>query len=1259
VSFAAMLFASQIFSKISRPRFAYVLALSLLCVPTLPAQITFLGAQQTVPATGLSGPNGAAMDRSGNVFIADTGNNRVVKLDPHGNQTVVSVSPLTLSFPLAIAFDGSGNMYVTDNGNNRVVKVPAGGGAATSFASVLTPDGLAVDANGNVFVADNEDGMIVKITSGGVTSNFETDLLDPVDVAVDAAGNVYLADGLLSTISKFLPTGGSGTNLGSSLTNVGGVAVDRAGNVYVAENSGSAAIVEISALGVQTTLATTGLAAATYLTVDSNYDLFIPDNSNSQVIEFSTVSVPMGFANVCQGGVPAPCAQFANLQFEIGEDSVSNLNVTTTGDPELDFGAGDGTTCSGSTSPCVVQVVFAPTQPGMRSGALMITDGNAGQITSVQVYGTGSAAEIGFTLPLTSPPFGNDGFQDPTAIAVSGAGVFGETLNAFIADDEACVIWITTEENFQIYAGTYGSCGYAGDGGAATSATLGHPEDVTLDGAGNLYIADTSNGVVRKVDRNGIITTVAGNSELSPGFSGDGGPATSAALAFPDGIALDTAGNLYIADTNNNRIRKVDLAGIITTVAGSNQAGYSGDAGPATSAKLSQPFGVRADAAGNLFIADSNNNVIRKVDLTGKITTVAGNFALGAGYTGDGGPATGAQLGFPIFVSLDAAGELFISDDDNNVVRRVDGSGNISTFVVPTPFPVDFVIDPAGSVAMIDPQAEAMTLMVRTIPNGYDFGSTNINTPTVAQDVTITDIGNQPLTISAITPPTGFNLGGSDTSCSTSSPLNIGIDCILGIVFDPPTAGGYETAVALTDNSVGAYSLGSQNIPVSGTGVQPVSPSATALSAAPTTATAGQSVTLTATVTPTPTGTFGSVDFCIGATTPVVVRSAPQTTRAKSRSLRQWTSGALAIPENTSCGAGTLLGTVSVGSNGVAMLALTNLPVGTDIITANYSGNTTLDISTSDPVTVTITAATATTTTLTISPTPGYVGQSITLTGTAAPVPSTAPLGTITFCDSGSVGPTLRRHTNLVGTKSRHVFRPSSQPEGQPTPCGADTALGTVNINAQGVASLSLTTLVLGDHNIYAVYSGAAGFQGSSSDPIDESVNSAYTVTAPQTPYTVGQGGTVTVNVTVPPLGCSFDNVVTMSATGLPAGATTTFNPPTVTPGVEGAPTVMTIQLLSVTTASIPTVPQRRIPFGPLNATLALCCVVFLYRQATRTFIRRSLIFASLLIVATLLSACNGGFAGKPGTIPGNYIVTITGTSGSLHPSTTVTITVQ
>jgi sugar lactone lactonase YvrE len=1255
-------FASQLFRGIFSFRAAGLMGLIALYAAALPAQVSFLGAQQTVPATGLSGPNGAAMDSSGNLYIVDTGNNRLVKIAPTGTQTPVSVAPLTLSFPLAVTVDVAGNLYVTDNGNNRVVKIPAGGGNATAFASVVTPDGLAVDANGNVFVADNEDGSIIKVTSAGATSTFETDLSDPLDVAVDTAGNVYLADGLLNNIVKFPAAGGSGTNLGSSLFSISGVAVDRAGNVYVAESGEGALIVEITPSGTQTTLATSGLFAVTYFAVDSNYDLFIPDNINNNVIEFSTVSVPMGFANVCQGGAPAPCSQTATLQFALGEISISSINVVTSGDSGLDFSQSGGT-CEGETSPCTVQITFQPTQPGMRSGAVALFDSCLGVNLAVPVYGTGNGADAGFNPALTSPPFGTDGFQDPIAVAVAGDGIF-ENGPIFIADDEACVIWIAGDsEDFEIYAGTYGTCGFAGDGSGAMTAQLGHPGDVALDGAGNLYIADTANNVVRKVDRNGNISTVAGNNGLGAGFSGDGGAATSAALNAPAGVALDSAGNLYIADENNSRIRKVDLAGIITTVAGSNQSGYSGDGGPATSAKLHRPLGVRADTAGNLFIGDSFNNVVRKVDLTGTITTVAGNFAAGAGYSGDGGPATSAQLNFPVFVSVDAAGQLFITDANNNVIRRVDRAGKITTFVVPTDSPSDFVIDPTGNVAIIDPVDEALTLIVRTIPLGLSFASQGVNITSTPQDVIVTDIGNEPLNFSSISVPIGFNLSGPDTSCSTDSAVNLGLDCILGVVFDPATGGDYEDAVVLTDNSLGPAATSMQPVQVSGTAVAPLTSTTTALTASPNPAASGQTVTLTATVTPTPTGgTLGSVDFCLGGAGPDVARGVRRT---RVGSLRQWKTRAVATPEETSCGSGTLLGTVGVMAGGTATFTVTNLATGANVITTIYDGNDTLAASTSDPVTVTITTAANTTTTLAISPTPGVAGQAVTLTGTVSPVPAGSPLGTVTFCDAGSEDSVIRRSTNgRFGATHRETS--TARPAGQPSPCGGDALLGSITVTTQGTAVFSTTMLAAGDHNIYAVYSGNSGSVGSTSDTVLETVNTAYTVTAPQTPFNVAEGGSVQITVTVPPLGGAFNSVVTLSASGLPPRATATFNPPMVTPGTLGATTVMTVQLATAT-AQQPTPvhfrPSRPIPLTPVvGSMLALLIMALTMTGAVRKpqprLVRIVLLAGAVSTAALALNACNGGFAGLT-TPTGQYTITVLGTSGSLHPSTTVTVVVQ
>ena len=256
--------------------------------------------------------------------------------------------------------------------------------------------------------------------------------------------------------------------------------------------------------------------------------------------------------------------------------------------------------------------------------------------------------------------------------ADAGGNVYFAATNSVFRVDAAGVLTRV--------AGSSTVLGYSGDGGLATSARLNSPTGVALDGAGNVYIADTGNFAIRKVEAaTGIITTVAGNG--SSGYSGDGGPATSAQLQEPRGVAVDGSGNLYIADNQGNAIRKVVAeTGIITTVAGNGTPGYSGNGGPATSAQFNQPGGVAVDGSGNLYIADYRNSAIRKVAAaTGRITTIAGNGA--PGYSGDGGLATSARLAYPRGVAVDGSGNLYIADADNNMVRAVAAVTGIITTV--------------------------------------------------------------------------------------------------------------------------------------------------------------------------------------------------------------------------------------------------------------------------------------------------------------------------------------------------------------------------------------------------------------------------------------------------------------------------------------------------------------------------------------------------------------------------------------------------
>ena len=243
------------------------------------------------------------------------------------------------------------------------------------------------------------------------------------------------------------------------------------------------------------------------------------------------------------------------------------------------------------------------------------------------------------------------------------------------------------------------SSSFSGDGGPAVKARLNYPVGLAVDGDGSVYIADTYNYRIRRVDPAGTISTLAGNGER--GFSGDGGPAVEARLNYPVGVTADGDGNVYIADAYNYRIRRVDPAGTISTLAGNGERGFSGDGGPAVEARLNDPWDVTVDEDGNVYIADSYNHRVRRVDPSGIISTFAGN---GPGaFAGDGGPAVQARLNNPVGLAVDGDGNLYIADNDNDRVRRVDPTGIISTFAGNGPGAFTRAAGPAVEHSLGDP----------------------------------------------------------------------------------------------------------------------------------------------------------------------------------------------------------------------------------------------------------------------------------------------------------------------------------------------------------------------------------------------------------------------------------------------------------------------------------------------------------------------------------------------------------------------------
>jgi len=440
--------------------------------------------------------------------------------------------------------------------------------------------------------------------------------------------------------------------------------------------------------------------------------------------------------------------------------------------------AGNGTPgYSGDNGPASAALLSGP--HGIlvdASGNLLIADTYNWSIRRVNAAGiiTTIAGTGVFCPPNTSGSCGGRGDGGPaTSAFLSEPGsVAVDTLgNLFIADTgDNSIRQVNSSGIINRVAGS-GVNGYGGDHGPAGLAYLNQPNGVALDAAGNVFIADTLNHRIRKVDTSGIITTIAGNGVA--GYTGDGGPASAASLNMPSYIVLDGAGNLYISDSANERIRETMVSGTIDTIAGDGGYRYAGDGGLATSASIQQPLGVAVDASGNLFIADTYNNCIREVDINGVISTVAGNGI--PGYSGDTGPAVGASLDLPRTVAFDAAGNLFIADNGNNVVRRVT-AGIISTIAGNGVAGYYGDNGPATSASLYSPSGVA----IDNSGNVYIADEYNSAIRMVAPGGTITTIAGTGIAscdYGAIGPalgyPTGITLDGSgnlavaDNFCST------------------------------------------------------------------------------------------------------------------------------------------------------------------------------------------------------------------------------------------------------------------------------------------------------------------------------------------------------------------------------------------------------------------------------------------------------------------------------------------------------------
>ncbi len=899
---------------------------------------------------GLIAPGGIASDAAGNLYIADTGNQRIVSIPTNGIQTTIASG---WDHPTSVAVDNAGNLYVADatglskvsSGGTKTVLVSAGNQAITA---------VTVDATGDVFYSDNSVNYVYEILSGTTTPEIHNAISGIVlSLYADAADNVFLgAQGV--GVLRSDDSQGDTTLFGDTLR-PNGIWEDGAHNLYIADAAGQVRKLALGAVdfGSVNVCPTTSMASQCVTSRTLNYaldsassvnvsgasalsqgivDLDYTVASNSctgalsqgggcaVTVAFSptTAGLRMGAAEllgVVAGPPTISCSANPSFVFPGDSSTITAIATSPAGLPLTYSYSSSGGSISGNSSVAILSTVGSPpgtitltcnvvdtqgqtasattsvtvagpaflpatlanslsVQPSGLSGRVSSPSGlartalrengstypalssSASLLVTTYLHGVGLAAQGVFdTAPISTLPAVLQSGGSAASVAVDANG------KVYVLDEQHCNLQSYDGSTTVVVAGTGICAAPSGDGSAATSATLYDPRKIALDGAGNLYIADAGGHNVRRIDgASGVITTAAGSSSGQGGYTPDGGQATASLLDTVAAVAVDGAGNLYLGDLDHSLVRKVDvLSGLLSTVAGNYQAGvgYSGDGAAATNAQLHDPNGLAVDNAGNIYIADSSNNVVREVTAsTGIITTIAGNQAAGCGYSESDGAAINAKMCGPKGVSLDGAGNVYIADSSNNLVRKINQATHILTTVAGTynggtdaysgdggaathaglSHLLDIAIDGSGNLLIADTDNR----VIREVATGsgiLNLGSVNVGSTSAAQDVTLTNDGNSALSLSALQTPVDFNLGGSDTSCTASTTLAAGASCVLGVEFAPTVSGLLSENLTLTDNNGNAAAV-TQTIALSGSAVQLV-PTQVVLSVLPGPLTAG------------------------------------------------------------------------------------------------------------------------------------------------------------------------------------------------------------------------------------------------------------------------------------------------------------------------------------------------------------------------------------------------------------------------------------
>lgn len=1016
--------------------------------PTAHAQTAHLsGVQITLPFTGLNNPRQVAVDSSGNIYIADSSNNRVLKETLSGGSYTQTTIGTSLKSPLGVAVDAAGNVYIADSDNGRLLKETQSGGSyteSTISSDVGSAFSVAVDLSGNVFVADPSSNQVLKETPLGssyVESTIGSGLSDPDAVAVDGSGNLYIADQGSNQVFKETLSGGSYTQstLASGLSYISSVAVDESGNVYIAvygvpSDAEGSQILKETLSGGSYTQSIVGSnpyykVVPLYIAADSSGDIFIDYYNGMEELKASAPD----FGEVSVGSPGSTISLIVTLDTA---GTIAKPAVLTQGATGLDFtdaGTGSCTTTASSVlyaagQTCTVDVIFKPKAVGLRYGAAVLNDASGTPILIGYVQGTGLGPQVNF-LPGLQSTLALSNATSPYAMAQDAAG------NLYIAE----AVGAYSPQN-AVVKETWTGSGYTQ---STVVSGLGYPVGVAVDGAGNVFIADQAAGEVLK------------ETPLSGG--GYTQTALFSALGSVEAVAVDGSGNVYISTLAYGLLKETLTAGSYT------QSTINGNV---------YAFGIAVDGQGDIFLGDSVNNQILKESL------VNSNYTQSTVATGLNGPHG---------VAVDGSGNLYIANTQGGqIVKATLSGGNYtqSTLASGLNDPLGIAVDWNGNVFASSAAANTAWKLGFSDPPSLSFattpvGSTSSDSPRI---VTIQNVGNAVLSFPvpgtgnnpSIAPNFALDSSGSsncplvNTSSSTVTTLAAGASCLLPISFRPGAIGTLSGSLVVTDNNLNAAAPGyaTQSIQLSGTGIQGtpaitwLSPatisygtplSATQLNASSTAAgtfvyspaigsvlNAG-SQTLSATFTPTDTTDYTMAS----ATTSIIVAKATPVLAFAPIATQSYGAAPVAVTAS-SASSGTIVysvvsGPVTVSGNMVTITgAGTVVLSATQAATANYTAATTstsfavvapFKVTSGASTSATVASAGTATYSLMLTPGAGGFADDISLSATGLPSGATATFSPATIkAGSGATSVTLTIQTSRQTARSELPFSDAQLP---------------------------------------------------------------------------------------------------------------------------------------------------------------------------------------------------------------------------------------